>query len=191
MLSSRLRTRRNTNYAEMDEGGHDDDSTQEDALQQAVDAETEDEDEEDEEAAMTTSAAGEPPQGWQGEKEVVAGVDGDDDATDEDEPSDAAMPAATAPSAPSQAASLPPAAPPVGASGDHGRAEWQVLLRSSYRPYEDGAVQEALERAWQQDAAEVEIQVRGAAYVVRLRGQMVQETKGDPTRWRSVRRVLR
>ena len=36
---------------------------------------------------------------------------------------------------------------------------------------------------------EVEVRLRGAPYVITLRGEFRQEVKGDPSRWRSVRRV--
>ena len=67
--------------------------------------------------------------------------------------------------------------------------EWQVLLGRKFVAYEDNRVQRALETGWQQGVDEVEVTVRGADYVVRLGREMVQQVKGDPSRWRAVRRV--
>ena len=80
--------------------------------------------------------------------------------------------------APAAAAAAPAAAP----------ASWEVLLGGSYKPY-DAAVAAKIEAAWAEDDPEVEVRLRGAPYVITLRGEFRQEVKGDPSRWRSVRRV--
>ena len=66
---------------------------------------------------------------------------------------------------------------------------WEVSLGGSWRAY-DGSVQKVLEEAWRKDKVEVSVEIRGQEYVVRLKGQLVQEVKGDASRWRSVRRKV-
>ena len=81
-----------------------------------------------------------------------------------------------------------PAAAPSSASGTPSAGRWEVTLGSTWRAY-DAAVQAQLEAAWERDEDEMEVVLRGQAYIVRLRGKMVQEVKADPQRWRAVRRV--
>ena len=64
----------------------------------------------------------------------------------------------------------------------------EVLLGGSYKAY-DASVAAKIEAAWAEDDPEVEVRLRGAPYVITLRGEFRQEVKGDPSRWRSVRRV--
>ena len=72
--------------------------------------------------------------------------------------------------------------------GSRGARLVGVLLGGSYKAY-DAAVAAKIEAAWAEDDPEVEVRLRGAPYVITLRGEFRQEVKGDPSRWRSVRRV--
>ena len=119
---------------------------------------------------------------------VYVGAHGDD-STDEDEP----PPAVRLPSPPSAAVLAPPVQPsPVvglAASRTASGADWQVLLGGSFKSYDD-TVQAVIESAWAADEEEVEVQVRGSAYVILLRETpMIQQVKGDTSRWRKVRRA--
>ena len=112
-----------------------------------------------------------------------------DDSTDEDEP----PPAVRLPSPPSAAVLAPPVQPsPVvglAASRTASGADWQVLLGGSFKSYDD-TVQAVIESAWAADEEEVEVQVRVSAYVILLRETpMIQQVKGDTSRWRKVRRA--
>ena len=67
-------------------------------------------------------------------------------------------------------------------------SRWEVTLGNQWKAY-DSVVQRQLEAAHVAREAQVEVTLRGEAYVVKLKGDMVQEKKDDPTRWRAVRRV--
>jgi len=67
---------------------------------------------------------------------------------------------------------------------------WEVFLGGSYKPYDDPAVQRALEAAYDLGNAKADVTVRGTVYEVTLQGaQLQQRQKNDPTRTRKVRRV--
>ena len=85
-----------------------------------------------------------------------------------------------------------PAPAPVPAGASHRTGTWEVLLGKQFKAYEEAAVQDQIEAAWLADEDQVEVMVRGSCYVLRISAsEMVQEAKGDPSRWRSIRRVVR
>ena len=58
------------------------------------------------------------------------------------------------------------------------------------RPRWRFALSSALGGVWRARVARRgEVRIRACDYVVKLKGDMVQEVKGDPTRWRAVRRI--
>ncbi|KAL1529207.1 hypothetical protein AB1Y20_000163 [Prymnesium parvum] len=89
---------------------------------------------------------------------------------------------APAPTPPASAAAedAQPAEPPA--------AVWQVWLNRSFQPYESPHVQRSLEEAFQRGEAQLEVEVRGQAYVVEFHPQCRQVLKGDPSKTRAVRR---
>ena len=63
-----------------------------------------------------------------------------------------------------------------------------MTLGAAWREY-DAATQATLEAAWAGGVTAVEVTLRGTVYVVQVTGDMVQQQKDDPSRWRAVRRV--
>ena len=63
-----------------------------------------------------------------------------------------------------------------------------MTLGGAWREY-DAATQATLEAAWAGGQSAVEVKLRGTVYVISLTGEMVQQQKDDPARWRAVRRV--
>ena len=140
------------------------------------------------------------------EKEEDPEESGGCEATEEDEPEEAPgtaapmdvesappLAAAAAIGAPAPLAPAPAPAPaPVPAGASHRTGTWEVLLGKQFKAYEEAAVQDQIEAAWLADEDQVEVMVRGSCYVLRISAsEMVQEAKGDPSRWRSIRRVVR
>ena len=89
-------------------------------------------------------------------------------------------------------AAAPAATATVPAGASHRTGTWEVLLGKQFKAYEEAAVQDQIEAAWLADEDQVEVTVRGSCYMLRISAsEMVQEAKGDPSRWRSIRRVVR
>ena len=158
----------------------------------AEDAIDEEEDEEDDEE--------------EDEKEEDQEESGGCEATEEDEPEEAQgtaapmdvetappLAAAAAIGVPAPVAPAPaPATATVPAGASHRTGTWEVLLGKQFKAYEEAAVQDQIEAAWLADEDQVEVTVRGSCYMLRISAsEMVQEAKGDPSRWRSIRRVVR
>ena len=72
--------------------------------------------------------------------------------------------------------------------GGGGVGRWEVMLGKAFKPFVE-AISDEIEEAWRAGEGEVEVELRGEPYVVRFR-DMVQEAKGDSSRWRSVQRVM-
>ena len=114
----------------------------------------------------------------------------------------AAPAAAVPPVAPAPAAGSADAGPSTvaassasGAGEDGASGEWQVRLGGRFQPYDDGAVQAALEAALiGRGEASARVTVRGQAYIIQRAGGASttyrQVLASDPTRVRDVRRVV-
>ncbi|EOD26480.1 viral DNA ligase [Emiliania huxleyi CCMP1516] len=100
------------------------------------------------------------------------------ESIDEDEPADDEG----APAGEQQAGQV------AAKGGGGGVGRWEVMLGKTFKPFVE-AISDEIEEAWRAGEGEVEVELRGEPYVVRFR-DMVQEAKGDSSRWRSVQRVM-